>query len=245
MDIREIIDRIYRMPESSAVRLAACMSSLSRPRGYCELEAGRVEPNLFFIGRGIARACISADGKKVTFWIGAEGSALVSLKSYVDNEPGYETVELMEDSLLYVLKRSDLERFLAEDIHIANWARRFAESEFLRTEQKLIPMLFLPAARRYETLLRERPELLRRVPLETLASYLGITPVSLSRIRARVKSKQRGVFRCGLFFAVRTRGANRRFATFLCNPIFSRRMLRIFACRKRPLPKGRPKSIRP
>ena len=116
----------------------------------------------------------------------------------------------MEDSLLYVLKRSDLERFLAEDIHIANWARRFAESEFLRTEQKLIPMLFLPAARRYETLLRERPELLRRVPLETLASYLGITPVS-----------------------------------FLRNPIFSRRMLRIFACRKRPLPKGRPKSIRP
>ena len=136
MDIREIIDRIYRMPESSAVRLAACMSSLSRPRGYCVLEAGRVEPNLFFIGRGIARACISA-----------------------------------------------------EDIHIANWARRFAESEFLRTEQKLIPMLFLPAARRYETLLRERPELLRRVPLETLASYLGITPVSLSRIRARMKSK--------------------------------------------------------
>ena len=167
MDIREIIDRIYRMPESSAVRLAACMSSLSRPRGYCVL----------------------ADGKKVTFWIGAEGSALVSLKSYVDDEPGYETIELMEDSLLYVLKRSDLERFLAEDIHIANWARRFAESEFLRTEQKLIPMLFLPAARRYETLLRERPELLRRVPLETLASYLGITPVSLSRIRARVKSK--------------------------------------------------------
>ena len=50
-------------------------------------------------------------------------------------------------------------------------------------------MLFLPAARRYETLLRERPELLRRVPLETLASYLGITPVSLSRIRARMKSK--------------------------------------------------------
>ena len=189
MDIREIIDLIYRMPESSAVRLAACMSSLSRPRGYCVLEAGRVEPNLFFIGRGIARACISADGKKVTFWIGAEGSALVSLKSYVDDEPGYETVELMEDSLLYVLKRSDLERFLAEDIHIANWARRFAESEFLRTEQKLIPMLFLPAARRYETLLRERPELLRRVPLETLASYLGITPVSLSRIRARMKSK--------------------------------------------------------
>ena len=184
-----------------------------------------MEPNLFFIGRGIARACISADGKKVTFWIGAEGSALISLKSYVDDEPGYETVELMEDSLLYVLKRSDLERFLAEDIHIANWARRFAESEFLRTEQKLIPMLFLPAARRYETLLRERPELLRRVPLETLASYLGITPVSLSRIRAR--------------------GANRRFATFLRNPIFSRRMLRIFACRKRPLPKGRPKSIRP
>ena len=66
----------------------------------------------------------------------------MSLKSYVKNEAGYETIELMEDSLLYCLKRSDLYRLFEEAIDIANWGRKLAELEFLRAEEKLIPLLF-------------------------------------------------------------------------------------------------------
>jgi CRP-like cAMP-binding protein len=93
----------------------------------------------------------------------------------------------MEDSKLFMLKRQDLESLFKEDIHIANWGRKFAEMEFLHTEERLIPMLFTTASQRYETLLKNNPDLLQRIPLECLASYLGITPVSLSRIRAGIK----------------------------------------------------------
>lgn len=175
------------MPEMSAARLVACMSEIQYPKGFHILEAGRVETSVFFIGKGIARAYIPNDGREITFWIGREGAALVSLRSYVSGECGYETVELLEDSVLYRLDRDDLYDMFEQDIHIANWGRKFAEREFLATEEKMIPLLFTTASERYEVLLRNNPELLQRIPLEHLASYLGITPVSLSRIRAKVK----------------------------------------------------------
>lgn len=93
----------------------------------------------------------------------------------------------MENSVLYMLKRKELYELFEKDIHIANWGRKFAETEFLQTEERLISLLFTTASERYRELLKDNPDLLQRMPLECLASYLGITPVSLSRIRAKLK----------------------------------------------------------
>ena len=163
-------------------RVLSCSLELGCPKGHRLLEAGKIESDIFFIKRGIVRAYVSHEGKDITFWIGKEGATIMSL-----NEAGYETIELMEDSLLYCLKRSDLYRLFEEDIDIANWGRKLAELEFLRAEEKLIPLLFTTASERYRVLLERTPDLLQRIPLECLASYLGITPVSLSRIRAKLK----------------------------------------------------------
>ena len=177
MDIHEIINKIYPMPESSVDKLKRLLSKVTYPKGHLILETGKTETNLFFIEKGIARAYIPVDGKEVTFWIGREGSTIVSLKSYVNNQQGYETVELMENSVLYMLKRKELYELFEE----------FAETEFLQTEERLISLLFTTASERYRELLKDNPDLLQRMPLECLASYLGITPVSLSRIRAKLK----------------------------------------------------------
>ena len=179
MDLRDIINSIYPISEKSMDRLLSCSLELGLPKGHRLLEAGKIESDIFFIKRGIVRAYVSHEGKDITFWIGKEGATIMSLKSYVKNEAGYETIELMEDSLLY--------RLFEEDIDIANWGRKLAELEFLRAEEKLIPLLFTTASERYRVLLERTPDLLQRIPLECLASYLGITPVSLSRIRAKLK----------------------------------------------------------
>ena len=70
----------------------------------------------------------------------------------------------MEDSVLYMLERGQLYRLFEEDIHIANWGRKFAEKELLKTEERLIPLLFTTASERYRKLLRDNPELLLRLP---------------------------------------------------------------------------------
>ena len=155
MDIQQIINLRYAMPEASLNRLRQCLSEVSYPKGFRVLESGKVEKNIFFIKKGIVRAYTSVDGKEITFWVGKEGATLVSMKGYVNDEPGYETMELMEDSVLYVLR--------------------------------LISMLSAIASERYNELLKKEPDLLQRLPLGSIATYLGITQASLSRIRAKIK----------------------------------------------------------
>lgn len=185
MDIKQIITQRYAMPESSLSRLKECLSEVSYPKGYRVLENGKIEKDIFFIKKGIVRAFTLMDGKDITFWIGKEGATIVSMKGYVNEEPGYETMELMEDSILYVLSRKKLQDLFLQDLHIANWGRRYAEMELLAAEERLISMLSVIASERYSELLKNNPDLLQRLPLGSIATYLGITQTSLSRIRAK------------------------------------------------------------
>ena len=137
------------------LRLAGQLEEIHCPKGTYILKAGNVERSVFFVRKGIVRAFIEHGGREITFWFGLEGSAVVSLKSYINGQPGYETVECLEDTSLYVLRKDALEKLFLEDINIANWGRKFAEIEFLSTEEKFIPMLFTTAS---ETLQRPAQE---------------------------------------------------------------------------------------
>ena len=187
MDIEQILTRTYPLPPSSLERLKSLMEEIELPKGHRVLRMGKVEKDIFFIKRGIARAYTTVGGNEVTFWIGEEGDTLASMNGYVNNLPGYETIELMEPSVLYRLRHADLQSLFLDDIHIANWGRRYAEAEFIATERRLISFLLTDASERYSRLMADNPEYLQRLPLGSIASYLGITQVSLSRIRAKIK----------------------------------------------------------
>ncbi|MBJ2195882.1 MULTISPECIES: Crp/Fnr family transcriptional regulator [Bacteroidaceae] len=186
MEIKEIINRRHILPEDSLALLCRSMELVHYPKGHHVLEIGKIERDIYFISKGIVRAFTLVDGKEVTFWVGKEGATIVSMMGYVKNEPGYETMELMEDSELYVIKRAKLQQLYNEDIHIANWGRRFAETELLDAEVRVITLLLATATERYRDLLDNQSDLLQRLPLGCIASYLGITQVSLSRIRASI-----------------------------------------------------------
>ena len=186
MEIKEIINRRHILPEDSLALLCRSLELVHYPKGHHVLEIGKIERDIYFISKGIVRAFTLVDGKEVTFWVGKEGATIVSMMGYVKNEPGYETMELMEDSELYVIKRAKLQQLYNEDIHIANWGRRFAETELLDAEVRVITLLLATATERYRDLLDNQSDLLQRLPLGCIASYLGITQVSLSRIRASI-----------------------------------------------------------
>ncbi|MDU1889613.1 MAG: Crp/Fnr family transcriptional regulator [Dysgonomonas sp.] len=187
MEIGIILDKIYKLPMPSKESIVEAVVEVEYPKGYRVLNADRVERNIYFVKKGIVRAYInSADGES-TFWFGKEGDTIVSMQSYVNNQKGYENIELLEDCTLYKLNAEALNDLFINDVYIANWGRKFAEQELLKTEQRLIERLFKTASDRYNELMRNNPELLQRVQLSYIASYLGITQVSLSRIRAKFK----------------------------------------------------------
>ncbi len=157
------------------------------PKGHILFEADKIEKNIYFIKKGIARAYSYSEENQITFWFGKEGDPIVSMKSYVSNEKGYEDVELLEDCVLYELKTEKMHTLYEQDIQIANWGRKFAELELIKSEKRLISLQFENATQRYAALIKNNPSLLLRVQLSYIASYLGITQISLSRIRAKVK----------------------------------------------------------
>lgn len=186
MDISNILDYIYILPEQSKLALQNNVTEIAFSKGQILLKANKIESNIYFIKRGLVRAYIERDNE-VTFWFGKEGETIISMKSYVEDQPGYETIELLEDCELYELKTENLRKLFNEDVHIANWGRKFAEKELIKTEERLISKQFKNASERYLELIKDHPELIKRVQLGHIASYLGITQVSLSRIRAELK----------------------------------------------------------
>ncbi|SFZ90518.1 cAMP-binding domain of CRP or a regulatory subunit of cAMP-dependent protein kinases [Chryseobacterium limigenitum] len=151
------------------------------------MEAEKIVPYIYFIKKGIVRAYASTAENDITFWFGSEGQTVISMRSYVEDKPGYENIELLEDCELYKLETESLRKLFSKDIHIANWGRKFAERELIKTEELIISRQFKTALERYKDLMRDKSDLLKRVQLGHIASYLGITQVSLSRIRGEIK----------------------------------------------------------
>ena len=187
MEIDDILEHFHPLPPDSKEALKECISEVRYPKGHVLIRSGRVEKMLYFIRIGIVRAYSDADRGDVTFWFGKEGDVVISMKSYVSGQPGYEHIETLEACDLYQMKVQDLEALFASDIHVANWGRKLIGQELIKTEERLISMQFKTAQRRYLDLMSASPDLLHRVPLCHIASYLGITQVSLSRIRADIR----------------------------------------------------------
>ncbi|WP_026813659.1 Crp/Fnr family transcriptional regulator [Arenibacter certesii] len=185
--INKILDNIYPLPETSKQMLQKHINKVSFPKGHILLRADRIEKNIYFIKQGIVRAYAKTADSEITFWFGKEHDTIISMKSYIENLKGYEDIELLEDCELYELKAEDLKRLFEEDISISNFGRKLAEKELIRTEEKLISQQFKTATQRYKELIKNNPDLVQRVQLGYIASYLGITQVSLSRIRAQIK----------------------------------------------------------
>lgn len=185
MTLTEIIHRIHPIPTEAAEKLLAIAEVVSFPKYHLLFRADRIDHTLYFLKKGIVRAFTEKEDTSITFFFGMEGDPVLSMKSYVSREKSYEDIELLEDSELYQFDGAALETLYNEDLYIANWGRKLAEIELAKTEERLIARQFRTAAERYQELMQETPELLKRVSLGHIASYLGITQVSLSRIRTK------------------------------------------------------------
>ena len=106
------------------------------------------------------------------------------MNSYVYNQRSYESIELITDCELYEISYDKLDVLYQNTIDIANLGRKLAERELVMSEKRMITRNTSSAKQRYEELIAYHPTLIQRVPLKHIASYLGITQVSLSRIRS-------------------------------------------------------------
>lgn len=167
--------------------LLARMTRMEIQKGETLVRKGGRNTNIYIIEKGIWRASyINSDGNDITIWFASKGDLLFSSWCFVGNIPSMITLESMSDSIVYGISRDDAEDFFMSSVEAARIGRRLYEKEIFEVGCWLLGSGAPRARDRYETLLAEKADLLQYVPLKYIASYLFITPQSLSRIRAEL-----------------------------------------------------------
>ena len=149
------------------------------------LPAGAVADSVFYIQSGILRESFVEDGKDVTVQFFFEGQAVASIESFWKEIPSEVSIEAVEPSVLKVFKKADIQVFLEQHPESGITIAKFAYGRMINYYKLFLSRIKDSPEKRYQLLLEEHPEMVARIPQHYLASYLGITPVSLSRIRAR------------------------------------------------------------
>lgn len=176
----------YKVSETDVQALIDCMEEVHFKKRELIVQAGKKNSNLYFIKKGVWRGYYFKDGVETTIWFASEGEAAFSVWGYVDNACSLINIEAMCDSTAYCISHTALNQLFSSSIGLANLGIRLMNRQLLMQENWLISSGSPRAKERYLTLIKETPELLQYVPLKHIASFLWITPQSLSRIRAEI-----------------------------------------------------------
>ena len=180
------IKQITPLSEESITAMGAVLQRLDLPKGHILLRPGAVCYHFYFIEQGLTRTWYIKDGKDITDWLSAENSFAVSIVSYLTGQPDIRGIELLEPSVLWAISRNDLERLYVLHHDIERLGRLLLSAGLIQMQQRFDDLHFAAALQRYRKLIDTNPSFINRVPLGMIASYLGITQETLSRIRAQL-----------------------------------------------------------
>jgi len=152
-------------------------------RGDILVKEGEYSYELYYIANGGARAYYLKDGKTITDWFAFENDFISSIVSFFLGVPSQHYIEILEDSTFMVLQLKDIETLCDKHHDFERLARMSTTKTMLQLQQRIVSLQFKSSKERYESLLERYPQIELRAPLGDIASYLGITQETLSRIR--------------------------------------------------------------
>ncbi|MES2701503.1 MAG: Crp/Fnr family transcriptional regulator [Bacteroidota bacterium] len=141
--------------------------------------------DLFFVEQGLLRGYYYNDDKEITNWFAQEGEFATCFYSFISKAASYENIEALDDSRLLQLPYCSLQDVYIRYPETERIGRVLTESYYIKLEERLLSLRFTTAKERYDNLLVKNPALLQGAQLGHIASYLGITQETLSRIRAK------------------------------------------------------------
>lgn len=145
--------------------------------------AGATCKTIYFIKSGLARVYYFHGGNDITDAFSYENRFLLRVESLITGKPSKKAIQMLEDSEVFALQSADLNNLTAKYLDLDNAFRKVFQNCYVDLVNRIESIQFHTADERYNALLNETPDLLKRVPLKYIASYLGITQTSLSRIR--------------------------------------------------------------
>ncbi|MBT29417.1 MAG: cAMP-binding protein [Thalassobius sp.] len=183
-EIIKTINEVYAPLSSECqVELMSHVKLLEVKKNTVLVKEGQYSDKLFFIVKGCARAYYLNNGKDVTEWFAFENDFICAIQSFFQLIPSPHYIEVLDDTLLMEMSRESINSLSNNYHEFERLAKIIVTKTMLQLQERIIDMQFKSAKQKYEKINALRPDITQRVPLTHIASYLGITLETLSRIR--------------------------------------------------------------
>jgi CRP-like cAMP-binding protein len=149
------------------------------------IERGVISNKMFLIKKGCVRIWYKDNGKEITTQLFMEGHIVASIESFLYNEPSVFNAETLETCQLAYITKNELDNYLSNNVILKESFYPILLHRVLNHSRKLLFLIRNKPEERYRALIEEYPDIINRIPHHYIASYLGMTTVSLSRIRGR------------------------------------------------------------
>jgi CRP-like cAMP-binding protein len=181
-----LINRLKKyghIPPEIEIELTQKISSQTKQKGCFFLKKGQIISSLFVIETGLVRSYYIKDDREVNSWFGFENIILGSVLPLFYEQPSFENIQFLETSTYHYISSKDLNELYKESHEMNTIGRRMAEEYCKILEDRVMSLQTETAEQRYNSLLKYQPDATQRISLGHIASYLGITQETLSRIR--------------------------------------------------------------
>jgi len=179
----ERIQLFCKLSSPAIKGMSAVLQKVELSKGSYLITERKVCNHIYFLEKGCLRGFYNLDGKEITYWFAFENDFVTSFYSFITRKPSVENIQLIEDSSLWCMAYDDLQKLYNKHPDIERFGRLTNEHYYVMLEERFVSNHFKEARERYENLASLAPHIIQRVPLGYIASYLGITQETLSRIR--------------------------------------------------------------
>jgi CRP-like cAMP-binding protein len=179
------ITAFHRLSTEAENALQNCFTQITLNKNEFLLTQGNICRHLYFLEKGALRGFYNLDGKEITHWFGFEKDFVTSFHSFITGEAAVENIQLVESCTLWAIATETLTELFNQHHDLERLVRIAYEKYYIRLEERYVNAQFKTATERYEELIIQSPHIIERVPLGFIASYLGISQETLSRIRSR------------------------------------------------------------
>ena len=182
----EIIKGISNLSNEGLAKIIQISKRQHFKKGDFVLKEGAICNGFYFVSKGLVRIFYYKNEKEVSEWFAFENNLCFSILSYFNNTPSTLLIQCIEDSEIITINKEDLNELRNKDFEIANFTYTLLSSSLIMSQERMSSVQFETALQRYENLLKLHSTLLNRVPLHYIASYLGVSAETLSRIRTQI-----------------------------------------------------------
>ncbi len=185
LSLEECVLRLCPLEKDILSVFKAHFKKVEYPAKHCLIEQNTISDKLYFLAKGSIHSFYKKGNQEITLWFGTEGDFFSCFRSVIKNVKGLETIGCYEASTFYEINYKTFNKLTQTHPELNQLYRKVLEEAYLYWEDRVMLLQFYTAKERYELMLKKSPHIFERFLLSQIASYLGMTQETLSRMRKK------------------------------------------------------------